>query len=144
MWSRFHGTLLPKLYRQPVLLLLTVLAGWRDQLAVPPWRNEETKKSKRQCRSAERMWRKEKLKAHCWILHDNPFSIFITDNKQSKVSFLYFQSFNHIIFLNDPQRHQQTLFADHFRRKLTSGPASKQSLALVDWLTDQVNQTTCL
>ena len=35
----------------------------------PPWRNTETKKLKRNCRSAERRWRKTKLTVHYEISH---------------------------------------------------------------------------
>ena len=134
----------------------------------PPWRNEETKKLKRNCRSAERRCRKSKLTVH------HEIKKLISDHKNNhKFLFSTIELLTNINFKGSHKTTTDTLcrdFADHFKSKIddirssllsqqiyaVTTPGSLllpeetlESFALVDARTlgqvfSQVNPTTCL
>ncbi len=101
----------------------------------PPWRNDEIKKLKRNCRSAERKWRKTKLTVHYGILREQlkiynnavkqarifHFARLITDHKNNPK--ILFSTINLLInadFNKSSRVPTDALcedFADHFRSK---------------------------
>ena len=116
-----------------------------------PWRNEETKKLKRNCRSAERRWRKSKLTIHYQILRQqlktynnavkqariSHFKKLISDNKNNpKFLFSTIDLLTNSHFSRSHNTASDTLcedFADHFRSKIDdirSSLLSQQFLAI--------------
>ncbi len=101
-----------------------------------PWRDDNIKKLKRKCRSAERRWRKTKLTVHYEIYRDqlktynnsiklarkNHFSKLITDNKNNpRFLFSTFDLLTSTDFNKSSMTPTETLcedFADHFRSKI--------------------------
>jgi len=103
----------------------------------PPWRNEETKKLKRNCRSAERRWRKSKLTIHYQILRQQ-LKTYNNAIKQARISHfkkLISDNKNNPKFLFSHKTTTGTLcedFADHFGSKIDdirSSLLSQQFLA---------------